>query len=79
MLYPSAVYGWAEWWLEREQNLAPTGQGPVMQDLPQPPSALDAVEAWRPYRLHMERAEQITWPAADPPIIKWPRDDDLTE
>ncbi|MFE7124988.1 hypothetical protein [Streptomyces sp. NPDC057617] len=43
-LYPSAVYGWARWWLEQQSDI-PSGF-PVGLLLPRPPRHLDVVAQW---------------------------------
>lgn len=64
-LYPSALYGWVIWWSEQAGNLDDEGKPPIAR-LPLPPPRLDVVEAWRPYRVHIEQPERVTWPAATP-------------
>ncbi|MFI9311520.1 hypothetical protein [Streptomyces triculaminicus] len=76
-LYPSALWGWAQWWCDQAQQLV-DDRDVGLADLPPPPLALDVVEAWRAYRVLLT-PDRVGFPAPNPLRRIGPPDIEPTE
>ncbi|MEV5242606.1 hypothetical protein AB0K89_26390 [Streptomyces cinnamoneus] len=77
-LYPSALWGWAQWWCDQAQQLV-DNRDVGLADLPPPPLALDVVEAWRAYRVLLTGPDRVGFPAPNPLRRIGPPDIEPTE
>ncbi|MFI7337090.1 hypothetical protein ACIBUY_04020 [Streptomyces sp. NPDC050085] len=59
-LYPSALLGWARWWIAQAKVLSDRTRD--MEQLPPPPLQLDITEAWRTFRVDLTEPERTRWP-----------------
>ncbi|MEU1307763.1 hypothetical protein ABZ419_02540 [Streptomyces cinnamoneus] len=64
-LYPSALWGWAQWWCDRAQQLV-DDRDVGLADLPPPPLSLDVVEGWRAHRVLLTGPDRVGFPAPNP-------------
>ncbi|MEU1377956.1 hypothetical protein ABZ442_30530 [Streptomyces triculaminicus] len=64
-LYPSALYGWATWWIRQTSAVVDEPVG--LHELPPLPLELDVVEAWQPCRVRLTGHERVRWPACPTP------------
>ncbi|MFB7630441.1 hypothetical protein ACFC0M_05755 [Streptomyces sp. NPDC056149] len=68
-LFPSALQGWSRWW---RREVGRVRERPVAAvELPEPPTELDLIEAWKEYRIRIGGYERASWP----PLPNIPRND----